>query len=156
MARRRTSTRKRVSFTLTGDAELNRALAAIKEKTAKDFVRKASREVLKQHVWAFATATPRRSGALSRDIKVRAVTRSRTKVGARITTGAGGLFRGKTFYGGFQEWGWKTGSRKSTSRRQIEGKRFLRNTADRKRDVIVAQYRERLRAMIEEEAASYL
>ena len=123
---------------LTGDKALNRMLRSLSGKDGKKAIRKATRPALKVVQAEAKALAPRATGALARAIRVRALPRSRRRVGARVTIGAG-EFTGETFYGGFQEWGWKAGGR------QIAGKRFLRNAADNKRREAMAIYRRRLK-----------
>jgi len=52
------------------------------------------------------------TGQLMRSIKIRAIKRSRNRVGIRVGT-AEGWFRGNTFYGAFREFGHKIGKRAS-------------------------------------------
>lgn len=68
----------------------------------------------------------------------------------RVTTSAtDNLYSGKTFYGAFQEFGWKTGSRKSTGARvQIEGKNFMKRAADAKKDSALSIFREVINAYV--------
>jgi len=136
------------SMTVTGDKELNRKLQALKGPKQKQAVRKASRESLKATlVSSVNRAAPRRTGLLSRSVKVRALKRSRTQVGARVTVGDG-LFKGETFYAGFIELGRKTGKRGSSNRRTISPNDFIRRTAKRKRQSVLADYRQRLKHLI--------
>jgi len=136
------------SMVVTGDKELNRKLQTLKGVKQKKAVRKASRESLKGHlVSSVKRAAPRRTGLLSRAVKVRALPRSRTQVGARVTVGDG-MFKGETFYAGFIEFGRKTGKRGSGNRRTIPANDFIRRTAKRKRHSVLADYRQRLKHMI--------
>lgn len=135
------------SMVLTGDRELNRKLQTLKGPKQKKAVRKASRESLKPLASATSRAAPRRSGLLARSVKVRALKRSRKRVGARVTIGEGS-FKGRTFYGGFIELGRKTGKRGSAHRRQVEENDFMRRTAKRKRQSVLADYRQRLKGHI--------
>ncbi len=90
------------AIVLTGSEDLNRKLAELKSPTAKALIRKASREALKPVAVGARELAPRKSGALRRSITVRALSRSRTRVGARVTTSAKhNVFKGKTYYGGF-------------------------------------------------------
>jgi HK97 gp10 family phage protein len=105
---------RKVTMVLTGDLELNKKLAALTDKQAKEAIRKAARPALQGTLATARSLAPKRTGALGQSIRIRAITRSRTRVGARVTTNSSSsLFRGRTFYGAFQEYGWKTGSRKN-------------------------------------------
>lgn len=98
---------------LTGSEELNRKLGELSSKQAKEAIRKAARPALQPTLAAARANAPKRSGRLQRSIKIRAIKRSRSRIGARVTTAkSDNQFSGKTFYAAFQEWGWKTGSRR--------------------------------------------
>lgn len=160
---------------VTGDAEVNRRLAALKGPLAKKAIRKSSREALRPVADDARTLAPRKSGRLRRSIGVRALKRSRSRVGARVTTGAESRqFKGRTYYGGWIEYGRKAGRRvrnadlgaargtrrsaaqqqqaKSLdrSRRRIPGARFMRRAARRKRGAALTIYRQRTRHWIHE------
>ncbi len=107
--------KKKFTIVLTGTDELNRKLLELTSAQAKAAIRKAARPALKPTLTAARANAPVKSGALKRSIKIRSIARSRTRVGARVTTAASdNQFSGKTFYGAFLEWGWKTGARKRT------------------------------------------
>lgn len=158
---------------LTGDAELNRKLMQLKGSQAKSAIRKASRVALKPVAEAAKQGAPRRRGALGRSIKVRAIKRSRSRVGARVTTGKdASQFKGKTFYGGFQEYGWQAGRRtrnadlgvsrrkrrtasqtakanaRNAARRRIPGTFFMKKAAQSKKQVALSIYRSETRRWI--------
>ena len=121
------------TIVLTGSAELNRKLATLAGPKAKAAIRKASREALRPVAAAAKANAPRRSGALSKSIKVRAMARSRTRIGSRVTTSAGSNeFSGKTYYGGFQEYGWKSGRRTRNADLGMDPTRWARRTAAQK------------------------
>ena len=103
---------RKVTVTLTGSDRLNRKLAELTSAQAKAAIRSAARPALQPTLQAARALCPARDGKLRRSIKIRAIRRSRTRVGMRLTTsGSDNAFSGKTFYGGFIEWGWKTGTR---------------------------------------------
>lgn len=153
------------TIVLTGNEALNRKLAALKSSKAKAIIRKAARESLRPVLADVKATAPTRSGRLKRSIRLRAITRSRSRVGARVTTSAtDNLFAGKTYYGGFIEYGWKAGKRASNAsvgagkfkkrtssqkaaaaaqnanRRQVPGKRWLKSAADRKQELTLRLY----------------
>ena len=100
-------------------------------KQAKEAIRKAARPALQPTLAAARSYAPRKTGRLKRSIKIRAISRSRTRVGARVTTAKGdNQFKGKTFYAGFQEWGWKTGRR--TSNRDLGADKNKRRTSSQR------------------------
>lgn len=101
-----------VQIVVTGDAEVNRQLSVLTGPEQKKAIRKASRVSLKPMAVAMRSAAPRRTGRLSRAVKVRAMARSRVRVGSKVSvTGNATSFAGKAFYGGFLEWGWRAGKR---------------------------------------------
>ncbi|XZE36547.1 HK97-gp10 family putative phage morphogenesis protein [Pirellulaceae bacterium SH501] len=104
---------RKITMVLTGSEELNRKLEELTSKQAKEAIRKAARPALQPTLAAARANAPKRSGRLQRSIKIRAIKRSRSRVGARVTTAkSDNQFSGRTFYAAFQEWGWKTGSRR--------------------------------------------
>jgi len=114
---------------MVGDKELNRRLKALATNLGKKIVRKAARPAMKPiHAAAKANA-PRRTGLLQKSIKIRAQARSRKWFGVRVTIGKGD-YKGKTFYGAFQEYGWKTGKKGSENRKEIEDKHFMKQAFD--------------------------
>lgn len=160
MARRSSQT-----IVLTGNEALNRKLQAVAGAKAKAIIRKAAREALRPAFQAARASAPRRTGKLARSVKLRAITRSRSRVGARITTSAtDNQFSGKTYYGGFQEFGWKAGKRTSNAmlgvgknkkrttdqkaeaqrrnaaRREVPGKHWLKKTADSHQQSTLVRY----------------
>ena len=137
------------TLVLTGDKKLNRKLKRLAGPDARKVIRQASRVAIKPVRSAAKSQAPHDSGALRRAIRIRAIKRSRSKVGTRITIGEKD-FTGSTFYGGFQEWGWKTGKRGSQNRTHIEGKRFLKQAADSKRAMAIAIYRREIAKRITE------
>lgn len=103
---------RKITVTLTGSDRLNRKLLELTSTQAKAAIRSAARPALQPTLQAARALCPARNGKLRRSIKIRAIRRSRTRVGMRLTTsGSDSAFTGKTFYGGFIEWGWKTGTR---------------------------------------------
>lgn len=137
------------SIVLTGDKALNRKLQRLAGPVAKKIVRQAARIAVKPVLSAARNTVPVRSGKLRRAIKIRALPRSRTRVGVRVTLGDQ-EFTGETFYGGFQEWGWKTGKRNSTTaaRRQIPGRHFLLRAAESQRETALKIYAREISAKI--------
>ncbi len=160
---------------VTGIEELNAKLRQLRGPLAKKAIRKSSREALKPLAPKVARAAPQRTGRLSRATKVRALKRSRNKIGSRVTTSKSGRgFRGKAFYGWFIEKGWKTGRRlrnvdlgaargvrrnaaqlaaaeaHDRKRRSVPGKHYHRKTARNNRGQVLARYRTSTRQWIEE------
>lgn len=135
---------------LTGDKQADRRLKAIEAKLAGKIVRQATRQALKPVHLAARRNAPKDSGQLRRSIKIRALPRSRSRVGARVTSGSGKSdFTGEAYYGGFQEWGWVAGT---NNRRRIKGKEFMGRAAKDKRQSAVTIYRGHIRRELEREA----
>jgi hypothetical protein len=132
---------------LTGDKKLNRLLKDLAGKDGKAAVRKAARPALKPVLNAAKQFSPEDEGTLVRSLKIRALKRSRRHFGAQAQT-KDGNFKGKTFYGGFQEWGWKQGKRGSAGRKEIQGFHFMLRAAIETRARALAIYRKILRAEI--------
>ncbi len=121
----------KVKVVLTGSDELNRKLASLTNAQAREAIRKAARPALKPCLQTARRVAPKASGRLRRSIKVRSIARSRTRIGAKVTTSASdSLYSGETFYGGFQEWGWRSGKRTSNADLGV-GKGKRRTTAQR-------------------------
>lgn len=152
---------RKITTILTGSESLNEKLAALTNKQANEAIRKAARPALQPTLAAAKSMAPKRSGALSSSIKIRAIRRSRTRVGMRVTTAkSDSQFSGKTFYGGFIIWGRRIGKRTRRiklanrkdsydSRGKVAANNFLKRAADRTRstalrlyaDGIIAYYR---------------
>lgn len=144
---------------ISGDKQLLRMLNQLKTKDSKKIVRTAARRAAKLIVPAAKRYAPVNTGELRRAIKVRALPRSRKRIGVRVMIGNEN-FQGKTFYGSFQEWGWKSGSRKKQavvesvgvgesptkgSSKKIPGKFFLKRAADENRLKVFHMYRAEVR-----------
>lgn len=128
---------------ITGDKQLDAALQKMAKeghasaigKLTRQGTRKAAKVVLprarreiRREAWD--------TGDWEQSVKVRAKKRSRKSMGHLILSG---LFQGETFYGGFQEWGWKPRNRYATSGNKIRGKYPLANAAQIKsRQAILA------------------
>lgn len=105
--------KRKITVVLTGSESLNRKLELLTSKQSKEAIRKAARPALAPTLAAAKANAPKKTGRLQRSIKIRSIKRSRSRVGARVTTAkSDNQFSGKTFYAAFQEWGWKTGARK--------------------------------------------
>ncbi len=129
--------------TISGTEELTALLKAFPTKIANKAVRKGTRAGVKVIARTAKRFAPRRTGLLARSMKVRAMKRRRGRIGAVILTGKAGAFKGDTFYGAFQEFGWVAGGRKRSTRskgsirilfglRQQEGLHFMERAAKAK------------------------
>lgn len=115
-------------------------LRAIDKKVRTKVISKATRAGAKVIQRRAQSNAPVRSGKARKAIKVRAAKyvggkgnrrrKKRGEVAFDVRLGAGN-FTGETFYGAFQEFGWKTGrrnpkgKRKQQPRRQIPGLHFM-------------------------------
>jgi len=107
-----------VSVALEGAAALREMLGRLDAKVAKQILRTAQREAAALVRDQAQKNSPVRTGKLRREIKVRVASRMRKgEVGFVVTSGSGKTdFSGEAYYGAFQEWGWRTGARKKTSK----------------------------------------
>lgn len=106
--------KRKITVVLTNTESLNRKLAELTGRQAKEAIRKAARPALRPTLSAAKANAPKKTGRLQRSIRIRAISRSRIRVGMRVTTSKyDNQFSGRAFYSSFQEWGWKTGKRLS-------------------------------------------
>ena len=143
---------KGIKFAVTGDIALNKALKALGSKLALKLERKALRQVAKPVLAdAKANAPVGETGDLKRALKLRAMRRSRTRIGMQIVTSKG-WFQGDTFYGAFQEFGWKTGKRGSDNRKQIPPKLYVTKAYEKHKGTIEAAWVNATRGLVDEAA----
>lgn len=111
-----------------GDKELLKTMsglpAAIEKKVMRPALRAGGKVALARVKLEAPTSRGksgkrRKSGALKRSLRVKAIKRSRKKIGVRIVSGSE-WFRGPTYYAAFVELGYRRGSKK------IPGQRFMR------------------------------
>ena len=128
---------------LTGDKALDLKLAGMHGRFQKKLSRKATRLAAKDIVLPDAKRmAPIDTGKLEKSLVVRAMKRSRVKVGHVVQT-RDGFFKGYEFYGGFQEFGTK----------RMKADPFLRPAVYANDLQIRAKYIMALREAIREEAA---
>lgn len=127
----------KVKVIFVGSGILAAKLEGLTNAESKRAIGGACRESLKPMLAEAKRNAPAKSGKLRKSIRIKAI-RSRKRIGARVTIGGGGSeYSGKQFYGAFQEFGWKTGSRKNKDpdnknkkeRRQVEPKHYLEKAA---------------------------
>lgn len=148
---------KKVRMLLIGDAELRGKLSALTDAEARKAVLGATREAAKLIMAEVKRTIPKRTGLLRKSVKVRAIKRSRKRIGVRVTTSKfNSNYQGKAFYGAFLEFGWKTGSRRVSSpkvgekpqpvkeRKQVPPKEFIKKATDRKKDEALAMFRTKI------------
>lgn len=138
-----------MKLVVTGLEELDRELAAIAaEDGAKSInatMRKACREAVKDIVRPeVLSRIPVDTGLLESQVVVRAVKRSRGKIGFYVGF-PDPLFQGDTFYGGFIEFGFTT-----KQGVVVEADSYLRSSLYPNSSRIISQVRDRLRSYIAE------
>lgn len=102
----------KVKYALTGKPRLDKALKMLTFAQAKGAIRTAARAAMKPMQRAVKDNAPVESGNLRRSIKVRALPRSRKRIGISVATNKRDpAFNGKSFYGGPTEHGWKVGGK---------------------------------------------
>jgi HK97 gp10 family phage protein len=105
----------KVSMSLAGDAEVVRLLQELPQRLVKGALRKAVRAGANVVLRGAKFRAPRKSGLLAKTLKTRSFKRTRKNiVGFTVSTGAGD-YKGSTFYGGFQEYGWRPTGRHRAS-----------------------------------------
>jgi HK97 gp10 family phage protein len=140
-----------ITITIKGDRELIRKLEMMSKTQCAKAIRPGLRAGQKIITATARANSPVASGLLRSNIKTRAMKRKKDSIGILTTVGEG-WYAGKTFYGAFQEFGWKTGKRATKtsrrsqktlakiaagrrvmeaakSRRQIPGKHYMENAA---------------------------
>lgn len=120
--------RSTIGLIITGVDEIDKRLKTLPAKVRNKIVRAAMRRGMYiVHAKAQANA-PVRTGKLQKAIVVRAGLKPKKgEIVIDCRVGAGD-FKGDTFYGGFQEFGWRAGPRRlGNSRRLIEGRHFMEN-----------------------------
>lgn len=144
---------RKVTIVLTGSETLNRKLLELTSTQAKAAIRSAARPALQTTLQAARALCPARDGKLRKSIKIRAIRRSRSRVGMRLSTSkSDNAFSGKTFYGGFIEWGRKVGKRRrvsvrrpprndtSDTRRKVPSNPFMKRAARRTQTAALKSY----------------
>jgi len=121
----------RVEFSAAQLRSIEKAISRLGDsKSANVLVGKAARIAARMHLIQPAKAAmPVASGQLKKATKLRSIKRSRVSAGVWVGFSEKD-FVGDQFYGAFQEWGFRIGSRKlGDSRRKIEGRFMLRKVA---------------------------
>lgn len=150
------------SLIITGNVRLTRMLNALASNKAREVHRKALRRAIKPVLEEARLRAPVRSGAFRKSLTVRATKRSRKSIGVHVTQRRG-MFKGKEFYGGFQEFGWRLGTRKKQYRRKgktrvedtrkkIPGKWFMRQAGKAKEKQVIEIYELEVEKLIQQEA----
>ena len=96
---------------VTGDRALDKTMATMEAKIQKKVARHAMRVAAKSIILPAAKRrVPVLSGALKRSLKVKAMKRSRSRIGVAVEAGDG-FFKGEQYYSGMVEFGWKDDKR---------------------------------------------
>lgn len=115
----------------SGMDELTNQMAKLEAYAQKDVIQKACKKSAKIVADEAKELAPEKSGQIKRAIRVRL---GRIKRGGFSALAAMGRkwFTGEEFYGGFQEFGWKTGKRGSSNRKQIPGEHYMEHAFEEK------------------------
>jgi len=145
-----------VSFTLTGDKELDRKFQELPKRVEKKILREALRPAAKMIQRQAVSNFPERTGTARQSLKVRAGKRSRRtpdQVSIVVITAAG-WFKGPAFYVPFVELGHKFGKRSLPNRRQIPGIHAIKKALDQQGETAKQDAIKRIAEGIEREAAA--
>jgi HK97 gp10 family phage protein len=133
-----------ITAVLTGDKTINRRLAKLTGPEAKNIIRKSARPALKPILAAARANAPTDKGLLRKSVKIRAMKRSRSRVGATVSSGSKtSAYAGKAWYGGPIEYGYTR-----RDGREMPAVRFMKRAVDAKREQSIRIYRESIRKMI--------
>lgn len=162
-----------LTMSLQGDRELVDKLKSLTKSEFKSATQTGAKKSLDPVRKTAQAIAPKRTGKLKRAIRIRVLKRSRVRVGARVTVGShDSMFKGRTFYAAFQEYGWKAGKRASNqdlgvkkrkrrtaaqreeiaamnnSRKQIRGQRYLEKATKSNYDIVMSLFKIEVRAGI--------
>ncbi|HAN97625.1 MAG TPA: hypothetical protein DCQ98_09455 [Planctomycetaceae bacterium] len=146
----------KVTIVVTGDREINAMLARLDGPRAKSAIRQGARHALRPVLAAAKRHAPKDTGTLGKNIKLRALKRSRARIGARVTsggktsTGKSTDYTGDAYHGAFQEFGWTPGKRGGKRGTKVAGKHFMKRAADESEAEAMRRYREFLKQKVEE------
>ena len=115
---------------LEGSKECLEKLDLLDKNMSRSIARNSCRAAAKVIAAAWKADAPRKSGMTAAAVKVRAMKRSRNKIGVSAIIGAG-EYQGKTFYAAFVEKGHLTGKRGSKNRKQIPARNWMKKSFDR-------------------------
>lgn len=146
-----------VTFTLTGDAELDRKFKELPIKLEKKILREALRPAAKMIMESERALAPDITGTVRGSLKVRAGKRSRktpNSVTLLVQTSAAD-FRGPEFYSAFLDLGHRIGSRKlGDKRRLIAGAGFMQKGLAQVAEAAKQDAIQRIKDGIEREASA--
>lgn len=135
---------------VTGLPAVDRALAAVEPRVERRIVRRGARNAARPVLAMAKRLVPKRTGALEKAIRLRAIKRSRaTKglIGVSVLVSEG-LFKGDQFYGGMVELGarWHTSWGKALS--PLAPQQFLQKSLQRNREVVMDTFIEEVTAAV--------
>jgi len=158
------------TFSIEGDKDLVTKLGNLTKSEFKSAVQFGAKKALEPAKKTAQAIAPKQTGSLRRAIRIRVLKRSVKRVGARVGVGKNdSMFKGKTFYAGFQEYGWKTGRRASNqdlgvakrkrrtseqaqeiskmnaARKTIQGKRYLKKSIDSNNEIVMRSFQMHIR-----------
>ena len=148
---------KETLFTIEGIEEIQRAFAQLPKKVATKIIRKSVRESLRPMMTAVKALTPKKTGALARSTKIRAITkRKRGSIAIEVRQGERA---NQIFYGGFLNYGTKGGHskrRKSTRgvNKGIKGRHYFEQAFEQTKDHVGSDVAKRISDGIAREAAA--
>lgn len=139
---------------VTGNREIDKALALFEKKVQLKITRKATRAGAKLVMEAAKANVPLLTGDLEASFKVRTVAKrkgkGRGRIGHSVRTGEG-FFQGEQFYGGFLEFGTKVrkhGSGKSTGRIEPGQHDYLREALYQNKGAVRSLFHSAMREAI--------
>lgn len=137
---------------LNGAEALAAKLRTLPTRVANKVIRQSLRAGTKIILAETIAKAPVASGLLKRTLKVRAMKRSRNRIGVQVVT-EGGFYKGKAFYGAFVELGHKAGPRKLGDQPQeVAAKPFIKPAFDAVKERAANVILQSMRQGIEQEA----
>jgi len=124
-----------IDISILGDKRLERQLARLAGNVQKKYMRQVLRKAAKDVKNAARKDAPVDTGGLRRGLKVRALKRSRNRIGVKVS------FEKSQFYGKFTEWG--------APGKGIQKDSFLYPAIDDNRSGLITKVARLLRAKIE-------
>ena len=142
---------------LSGFNELENAMRQLGGKVARRAGIAGMKMALKPTLTEARRQIPERTGKLKKALKIR-VGKTKKKslavVRVSLSENTANLFTGQTFYGGFQEFGWRSGPRRlGDSRKQNPGEHFMQNAWEETRGTVLNDFKGYLGQAIEKAAA---
>jgi HK97 gp10 family phage protein len=122
----------KVQVSLAGDVETVNLLRELPDKLVKGALRKSLREAAKTVLRGAKFRAPRKSGLLTKTLKVRAFKRTRKNVVGFTVGTAAGDYKGQSFYGAFQEYGWTPTGRHRQSSALRSAQKWIRREKQEK------------------------